>query len=725
MSHARTAAAALAATLLLSTPAPGEDAPADEGRLTVERILSDPAPGGTLPRDARFSPDGESLTYLEPEEEGASPSLWRYRIADRQRAVLIAADDLPGDSEGGRLSMSAHHWSPTGEDLVIEAGGDLFAFRVERGRLRRLTDTEDAESDPKISPNGRWVAFVRGHNLHAVPLRREGEVALTEEGEDDVLLGEPDWVTCEELDLCSAYWWSPDSTRLALLRFDQARVFRYPIVDWLPVHAEVTWEYYPKAGDRNADVSLGVVGLEDRSVRWLRTGAGPDDYLARVTWTPDAAALLVQRLNRAQDRVELVRVDASGEAAPQVLLREEDEHWINIADDMRVLSDGRFVWGSERDGWRHLYLHAADGKLERRLTRGEWVVTDLVGVDEEEAAVWFLSTRRSPMERQLDRVGLEGGDIARVSAEDGTHTVTLAPGGDYYLDRHSRTGVPPGLFLRTADGDLIEDLAPGSRSGIAGYALPRNERFTVKASDGTALPAELFYPPNFDAGRRYPVLIYVYGGPYAQVVRDRWGGSRYLWHAMMAQHGYLIFSLDNRGSGARGHAWETAIDRRFGRQELEDQLAGVAYLRSLPYVDGDRLGIWGWSYGGYMTLFALANAPGIFRAGFSGAPVTDWRLYDTIYTERYMEMPEDNPDGYRDASPVNQAGDLQETLLLVHGTGDDNVHVQNSLAIVQAFVAHNVPHEFRLYPRQRHRFQDREARLDLYHTMTRFFLDNL
>jgi len=712
--------------------------PADPARgleqLTVDAIFGEKPLVPPLLSGVQFSPDGERLTYLAPEKGEEGPNaIWALTLRSAERAVLVPADVLPPPPPTGGESQTApapprlgtYQWSPQGDAILLSSGGDLFSYSLAERTARRLTATAEDETNPQISPDGAWVAFVRGHGLHAVPMRGGAEVALTADASEVVLMGEPDWVSCEELELCSAYWWSPDSRRIAFLRFDQEPVYKHPLVDWLPVHAEVTWERYPKAGDANARLALGVVALADREVHWLETGAAAEDYLPRVAWERAGTTLLVERLNRGQDRLELVRVDAAGAAPPQTLLTEQDPHWVNLAAGPQVLDDGRLLWSSERDGWRHLYLYDAQGKLVRRLTEGEWAVESVERVDEKGGFVYFTATERGVLERHLYRVGLDGKRFSRLTQEAGTHATTVDPKGRHFVDRYSHWGAPTGLALHRIEGSQVEDLSPAVHRALSGFAWPRHEFLRIPAADGEMLQAELLTPSDFDPARRYPVLVYVYGGPHAQIVRDAWGGSRMLFHALLAQRGYLVFSVDGRGSDGRGHAWEAVIDRRLGKRELEDQLAGVRYLKSLPYVDPGRIGIWGWSYGGTMTLYALTNAPGVFRVGVSGAPVSDWRLYDTIYTERYLERPQDNPDGYRDSSPVNQAARLQGKLLLVHGTADDNVHLQNSLAMLQAFVEADIPYDLQIYPRQLHGFQDRKARLHLHGRILRFLLENL
>lgn len=728
----------LAATVLL-TPVPAQETPAGQPapeRLTVEHLFADPPMEGLPPRDFAFSPKGNRLAFLQDEGRDGPASIWLYDIETRTRCLLLSPEALPPreppeeasdeTEEPERHRIGSFLWAPGGDALaVLSKEGDLFLVEVPGGRLRRLTDTEEPESHPDFSPDGEWLAFVREHDLHLLSLLDGEERALTTEGSEELYFGEADWVTCEELRLCRAYWWSPDAATVALMRFDLAEVPRHPLTDWGSLEPEVIWQHYPTPGGKNARVTLGLISRDGGAVRWIETGAAPDDYLARVDWTADGSALLVQRLNRQQDRLTLERIDPSGEGEPATVLEETDNPWINLTGDTQFLEDGRILWSSERDGWRHLYLYGADGRLLRRLTEGPWMVTGVSAVDEAGGWVYFTATEKDVRERHLYRVGLDGTEPTRITTDDGTHEVTFDEEGQVWVDRHSRTDRIWTTILRRADGAPVEDLDPQAGTGLGRLVHPRHEFLTLTAGDGTPLMAQFLRPADFDPAHRYPVLVYVYGGPHAQVVRDRWDGVRYLWHTLMTRHGYLVFSLDNRGSHGRGRSFEAAVAGRLGHLELEDQLTGVRYLKTLPYVDPDRIGIWGWSYGGTMTLNALTTTPGIFRAGVAVAPVADWTLYDSTYTERYMGTPEDNPEGYRESSPLERAGLLEGAVLLAHGTADDNVHLQNSMKLIEALVDHDVPHELQLYPGQSHSIRATEARRHLFRRITRFLLDNL
>jgi len=506
---------------------------------------------------------------------------------------------------------------------------------------------------------------------------------------------------------------------------DESKVTRYPLVNYLELEAPVEMESYPLASGANPVVRVGVLELASGETKWMDTGSEKDVYFPRVAWMPDSRQLAIQRLNRPQTQLDLLQADrATGQTT--ALLEEEDKFWINVDRDPVFVDGGKsFLWTSERDGFRHIYLYAADGTMLRQLTHGNWEVTEIAGVDEKTGTIYFLATKKTPLERQLYRVPLAGGEIQQVTRQEGTHNILTAPGAVKFLDTFSSSLVPPQQSVIRADGTQAAMLNENHLAALAEYRLTKPEFRELAAADGSKLYAEMILPSGFTPAKKYPALVFVYGGPGVQTVANSWGGTRGLWLQMMAQKGYIIFTLDNRGSANRGHAFETAIYHQVGKTELKDQTAGVSYLQSLPYVDAGRIGITGWSYGGYMTCMAMLEAPQLFKAGFAGAPVTDWRQYDTIYTERYMGLPSENADRYRDSSPVAHAEGLRGKLLVAQATGDDNVHFANALELQEALVRAGRYAEFVIYSGRGHGISDPAAQVQLWTRVTQFFLDNL
>jgi dipeptidyl-peptidase-4 len=706
--------------------------------LTVERIYGQPSLSGSLTQGLQWSPDGKLLSYFQRTGQGreAKTDIWVLEVATGERKLLLDSEQVakllppeapaPGQPTGlGRITPQRYFWAPASDALLFVSQGHLYWYDLKNKSARALTKGKERVADPKISPDGRWVSFVRTYDLWAVEVATGRERQITRGGREEVMNGQLDWVYPEELSIRTAYWWSPDSAKIAFLQMDQRPVTKYPLVNYLSYTGEYETMRYPKAGDANPVVRVGVVSIRGGAPRWMDTGRDTDIYIPRVDWLRDSKQLAIQRLNRAQTKLELlIAHTANGRA--RVALTEEDPHWINLHDDLYFFADGRrFLWSSERDGFRHLYLYNLDGKLVQQLTRGAWEVTGVAGVDEKEGAVFFTATEKSPLERHFYRVPLSGGTATRITRTEGTHGINLSPDARHFLDTYSNAMTPPKQDLYRADGTHAAVISENKVAELAEFGLSPVEFLRVRGADGTELDAMLIKPPDFNAAKKYPVIVYTYGGPHGQIIRNGWGGANFLWHQMMAQKGYLIFGLDNRGMAGRGHRFETPIHRRMGEVELADQVAGVNYLKSLPYVDGSRVGIWGWSYGGYMTLYAMTNAPDVFKAGFAGAPVTDWRQYDTIYTERYMSRPQDNEDGYKKSAPATHAANLKGKLLIAHGTGDDNVHFANTVQMVEQFIRAGRYAEVMFYPGRGHGISDPPARTHLFRRVTQFFLDNL
>ena len=733
-----------------------------EPGLTVEKIFS--RPGLTLPlwRSVEWSPDGKLLSYVPPATGSAShievraidlahPEAEPRLLADSEKLqeLLPASKKKASQATGlGRIAPLQYQWAPDGKALLFPSDDNLYWFDLGKQTGKRLLEERSGEaggvSSAKISPDGRWVSYVRNHDLWAVELASGKETQLTFGGNEDVLHGELDWVYPEELEIREAYWWAPDSKRIAFLELDERLVKKYPLVDLLSVTGQTEWEPYPLTGAGNPVARGGIVELPENEtahgIKWMDTGADTNVYIARVNWLPDSQHLAVQRLPRSQRRLDLLLVNAS-DGGSRVLLSEEDPHWINLSDDLYFFPDGeRFLWSSEvargRDntfpnsgGFRHLYLYEMDGKLLKQLTHGDWEVTAVNGVDNKNGYVYFTATEVSVRERHLYRLAIDTGETTRLTLDAGMHQVQLSPDARFFVDAHSTALTPPVQYLQRAEvpHHLAEArrLAGGAAPALEAMHLGPVEWHVIPGKDGLLLQARLIKPANLDPSKKYPAIVSLYGGPHVQLVVDGWGGSTFLFDELLAQHGYVILTLDNRGSAGRGHAFETPIDRRFGELELADQLAGVAWLEKLTYVDPARIGVHGWSYGGYMTLTAMFHAADVFKAGFAGAPVTDWRNYDTIYTERYMGTPQENPDGYTNSSPVHFAGQLAGQLLVVAGTGDDNVHFANTAQLSEALIEAQKYAEIQLYPGRGHGISDSPAQTHVFRRALQFFLDNL
>ncbi|HKE94362.1 MAG TPA: S9 family peptidase, partial [Povalibacter sp.] len=599
-----------------------------------------------------------------------------------------------------------------GKRLLVPMGGDLYLYDLAaRGEpVRRLTTTEAYETDAAFSPRGHYVSFIRDQNLFVIDLATGKERALTTDGAGLIQNGVAEFVAQEEMDRSTGYWWSPDDSRIAFTRIDDSPVQEVERFEINADGARMFRQRYPAAGTANTRVELKVMELSSGHATPVDLGKD-DTYLARVNWFRDSRHLAIQRQTRDQKRLDLLKADAVS-GATTLLFSETSPAWVELHDDLTFLDkQDAFIWASRRSGYRHLYLYDLDGKLIRPLTAGSWMVVGnnkedgLVGVDEARGIVYFMANEASPLERQLYATTLNTTDpakVRRISREEGWHDATLLPGSRRYLDLWSSPEQPPTASVRSLDGAVENWIVRNALDASHPYhpfmdAHVKEEFGSIRASDGQTMYYRLLKPANLQPGKRYPAIVDVYGGPHNQYVSKQWGGY---YRQILAQHGFAVFTLDNRGSGFRGEAFDTILDGRLGKIEIEDQLRGVEFLRQQPFIDGERIGVMGWSYGGYMTMMALTTTSA-FRAGVAGAPVTDWRLYDTHYTERYLGIP-GVTTSYEDSGVLPHVDTLHGALLLVHGMADDNVLFTNSTMLMQKLQSLDKAFELMTYPGSKH-----------------------
>jgi dipeptidyl-peptidase-4 len=680
--------------------------PAQKKPVTLEslgetmRSASAPfAPGRVWqPQGGRFVWIAGSKVMVWSRDSTEEKELFSFEAAEK--SAVASTHEQAFGWENRRVQEERLQWSADGKKILLLLRGDLFLWDSASGKIDQLTATSAAEHDPKLSPDGTKVSFRRGFELYVLDIASKQETRLTFDGSETRLNAMLDWVYPEELDLGTAHWWSPDSKQIAYMQFDVGREHIYAHIDHLPVEAVAEPERYPKAGTPNADVRIGVVNASGGETRWMDLGE-PRLYLyPRVNWTPDGKSLAVHRLNRVQDHLEVLYADIKTGAAHPVI-NVIDPAWINVKDDFRILSSGAILTGGEIDGFRHFSMQSADGKTARRLTEGNWEVTGLACVDEAKERVWYESSEASPLERHLYSIGFDGSGKRQLTQGAGSHSISMSPACDLYVDSYSNLENPAVTSLHDGDGKQLRVLKEANREVLDKYEILKSEIHNFKGADGTQFYGHLIKPANFDPARKYPVIVQVYGGPGAQSIVNRWPGGVSM-EQVFAHKGYVIWQMDNRGSVGRGHAFETPVYRHFGKVEVEDQKEGVKYLLSLGFADPNRIGVMGWSYGGYMTLQCLLHAPEVFKAGAAGAPVTNWLNYDTIYTERYMGLPSENPDGYRDSSPVNFASQLKGRLLLIHNIEDDNVLFANSLQMQNALQEAGKSYDLLIYPQKSH-----------------------
>jgi dipeptidyl-peptidase 4 len=653
-----------------------------------------------------WAPDGKMFAFRQAGElriyDAVSQTARKLvAISTLADAAIKPATSGPFEWTNRNASVGDMTWSPDSQSLLCPEEGDLFLVNAGNGKVKQVTRTAEPEIDPKLSPDGKKVLFRRGWDLYVVDVASEKETRLTSGGSETLRNGGLDWVYPEEIGLSTAFWWSPDSRWVAYLQFDTSREPLFPHENLLGVRAVFEPQRYPQAGENNATVRFGIVPAAGGTTHWLdAAGSGASDLVARVGWMPDARQVYVVRTNRVQNRLDALAIDIdSGNAS--TIFSESDPYWINLSGDLWFLKDGRhFLWSSERTGYRHVYLYANDGKEVRQLTQGDWEVDAITAVDEENQRVFYISSEPSHLERHLYMIGFDGQNKRRLTQTSGTHDISMSPGGAYYLDTFSSLKEAPRTVLYAGDGrDLGVYREPDPEAEE--YDVLPAEIVSFHGPDGTLLYGRLIRPAGFDPARKYPAVVDVYGGPDVDLpVHNTWPGISM--DEVLAHHGYVVWQAENRGGSGRGHAFETAIYRKLGINELADQVAGVHYLISLGFVDPARIGIRGASYGGFMTVNALFNASDVFRAGFAGAPVTNWINYDTIYTERYMGLPSEDPDGYRETALPQHAANLKGKLMLVHNFEDDNVLFQNTLQLTTALQDAGKQFEMMVYPQRTH-----------------------
>jgi dipeptidyl-peptidase-4 len=728
-------------------------APAAE--LTIDRLFDAPALAGPTIVGLNVSPDGSRVTYLQGKAEDKNRlDLWEYNIRDRRSRVLVDSKSLAPDighlsdeelSRRERQRTAAlsgileYSFAPTGHALLFPLGGDLYYYNLDKAAkdaVMPIAHSAGFATDAAVSPAGAYVAYVLNQNLYVYELAAAREQALTRDGGGPIKNGMAEFVAQEEMGRSTGYWWSPDDRHIAFARVDETPV---PLTERFEIAADNVATFaqrYPAAGASNVSVRLGVADVRTGAVVWIDLGAEQDIYLARVNWLPDGSTLAIQRESRDQRRLDLLFADIET-GRTRIVLSETSDSWVELNDDLTFLKRSpEFIWQSSRDGFRHLYLYGNDGRLIRRLTAGSWDVDDFAkraikAVDEPHRLVYFTATEKSPTERHLYRASLDTQDpfkTQRISREDGVHAVTMSPDARHYVDNFTSVAQPPQVSLHEPDGKLVAyllenrlDQTHPDAPYLADNSVP--EFGTLSAADGQTLYYRLFKPARFDPAKHYPAIVEVYGGPGVQRVLNNWSGDSFT--QILTRAGYVVFQLDNRGSAYRGTAFQSPIQHELAKVEVQDQVQGARWLASQGFVDPARLGVYGWSYGGYMTLMLMFRAPEVFRAGIAGAPVTDWRLYDTHYTERYLGKPQDNAAGYEASSALRYVKGLNGPLLVIHGMADDNVLFLHSTKLFRALQDLNKPFDVMVYPGGKHGLMRQHDGRHGYALMKRFFDEHL
>ncbi len=682
----------------------------------------------------QWHPSGRYFTFTKNNAETGQLDIHKHEVDSGAETVLLAGAEAAYD--GNPIHLSSYRWTDNGRYMLLagkvekiwrhSSQAPHFLFDVENRVMTQLADGNSHLRNVKLSPDGRWLGYVRDHNIYLHNLKTGDQKTLTSDGTADILNGEFDWVYEEEFGLADAWRWSPDGKKIAFWQIDQTRVKEFHLLDELPLYNTVFKLKYPKAGEQNALVKIGIFDLESGETTWVDLGAETDIYVPRIFWTNSSSKLAVLRMNRLQNHLELLLAD-SETGATRKILEDKNDTWVDVRQDILFLKTrDQIVWPSERSGFKHAYLYDYDGNLINPITNGDWEVSTLAGVDEAANWLYLYGKKDSAIEQNVYRVKLDGSGFERVSQRAGWHTGNFAPDFKHVVGFFSDVSTPTQAMLRRTDGKLVRWLEKNEIPALKEYDLPEIEFLSFETTDGVDLNAYMIKPIDFDANQRYPVLVYGYGGPGSQMVTNRWGRrNRALWHKLLTEKGYIVFCVDNRGTGGRGKAFKDLAYGDLGKWVVNDQIEGAKYLGSLPYVDKDRLGIWGWSGGGYLTLMLMTRGADYFKTGVSVAPVSNFHLYDTIWTERYMGLPQDNADGYKTASVLEYVDGLKGNLLIVHGTGDDNVHIQNTMKVINKMQHRAIQFDMMFYPNRNHRISGGKTQLHLFTYITNYLLKNL
>ena len=751
MTDSRNSGRYLAPALVACVVATG----ASGAELTIDRLFEAPALAGPTIIGLKISPDGSRITYLKGKAEDKDRlDLWEFNIRDKQAHMLVDSKALApkqeklSDEEIGRRERQRtaalsgileYTFAPSGDAVLFPLSGKLYYYQLAKRKTKpsvELIDTHGFTTDATVSPSGGHVAYVRDQNLYVYDIQAKQEKVLTTDGGGAIKNGMAEFVAQEEMDRSTGYWWAPDGKHIAFARVDETPIKVTERFEIAADNVATFAQRYPTTGGPNVQVRLGIIDIASGAVNWVDLGSEQDIYLARVNWLPDSKTLSLQRESRDQRKLDLLFADIDT-GKTRTVLTETSDTWIDLNDELSFLKNSHeFIWASSRDGYTHLYLYNYDGQLIRQLTAGKWVVDDfrkraIMAVDENTRTVYFTATEQSPTERHLYSTSLDTRDpyqVRRITSNEGVHGIAMSSDARFYIDNFSSSAQPPQVSLHTVDGSLIAWLLENRLDAqhpdapyLADNAVP--ETGTLTAADGQTLYYQLFKPLHFDPSKRYPAIIDVYGGPGVQRVLNNWLGGSFT--QILTRAGYVVFMLDNRGTAFRGTAFQAPIHRKMGEVEVVDQVQGARWLASQSFVDPQRMGVWGWSYGGYMTLNLMFKAPDVFRAGVAGAPVTDFALYDTHYTERYLDRPQNNAAGYEASSVLPYAKNLRGSLLVMHGMADDNVLFLNSTKLFRKLQDLNKPFDVMVYPGAKHGLMRQNDGRHGYKMIRRFFDENL
>ena len=707
--------------------------------LTIDRLFSSPSLSGVTMRNVQFSPDGSRVTFLQGKINNKDQfDLWQYHIKNKSKSLLV--DSLVLLPEGEQLSAEEkarrerqrtasfsgiieYSWSSDNSQILFPLSGNLYVFNILTQGVNQITDSKDFDTDARFSPKGRYVSFIRQQNIFVVDLTTNTTKQLTTDGVDTIKNGMAEFVAQEEMDRDTGYWWSNDEKNIAYIQVDESPV---SITQRYEINAdsiEIVNQRYPYAGDPNVKVKLAILNLTNNKNQWIDLGENTDIYLTRVKWV-DNNLLSYQLMSRNQQKLSLHFSQLFGENS--IILEESSNTWLNLHDDLYFLKDQTFIWASERDGFKHLYHYARNGQLIKQVTSGKWVVDSIHGIDETNDVIYYTASTETATEKHLYAQSLNSDKQLKITTKAGWHEISMDETAQFYIDNWSNRDNPESSSLHNIKGELLTVLNDNSINKDHAYYpyldSHQKTRFgELETIDGQILHYRMILPKGFDPNIKHPVFLYTYGGPHAQVVTNSWGRSI---DQYMAQQGFIVFALDNRGSARRGVKFESGIYKHMGSVEIDDQIVGVNYLKSLDYVDANKVGIFGWSYGGFMTLKAMTKSDQ-FAIGVSVAPVTDYKLYDTFYTERYMSTPQLNAEGYKTTAVFDDVKNITKPLLVIHGMADDNVLFTNSTKLFKVMQDEGILFDSMIYPGAKHGISGEKSQTHVWKTISEYFIKHL
>lgn len=673
--------------------------------------------------------DGNRYTQLDG--GGKSQEINIYNLADGKKIQTIFSNNNTG------FSIDEYSFSADEQKMLLLADAEhiyrrsvLYHAYVYDIKTKSIVLLDTAKVlHPSFSPDGNKVAFVKNNNLFYKNLATNKTIAITTDGKwNEIINGNCDWVYEEEFEFTKAYDWAPDGKHIAFYRFNERKVPEYTMAKYYSLYPNQYTYKYPKAGEPNSIVSIRLYDVQTNEIVKADLGDEKDQYIPRIKWTKDANELCIYRMNRHQNKLELLLANAN-DGATKKIYEEENKYYIEINDNLQFIDDGQsFIFNSEKSGYNHFYKWNWHTQQLTSLTNGNYDIDQLIGIDEANNKLFYTAAESSPLERKLYVVDFDGKNKHCLTTEEGTHAITTIEGYQFFLDKYSRLNQPPVYYLRAKNGAIVRTLEDNSKLAtiMKDYDLGKIKLMQLPGAEkGVLLNAWMITPPNFDAHKKYPVLMFQYSGPGSQQVADRFPMADFFWHQMLAQKGYIVVCADGTGTGFRGEEFKKKTYLQLGNLESNDQIAIAQHLGSLPYVNKNRIGIWGWSYGGFMSSTCILKANDVFKMAIAVAPVTNWRYYDNIYTERYMRTPAENEKGYDDNAPEKMANKLKGKFLIIHGTGDDNVHFQNQVMLVDALIKANKEFDSEYYPNRNHGIYGGNTRLHLYNRMTKYILEHL